>query len=76
MPPPGIAMAATHPASATVEPTDRSKPPPTITNVIPMAITAMIEDCTRMLVRLKGERKRLVSNAVAAHRTMSEISGI
>jgi len=41
-----------------------------------MAITAMIEDCTRMLVRLKGERKRLVSNAVAAHRTMSEISGI
>jgi hypothetical protein len=25
---------------------------------------------------LKGERKRLVSNAVAAHKTMSEISGI
>jgi len=41
-----------------------------------MAITAMIEDCTRIFVRLNGETKRLVSNAVAAHRTMSEISGI
>jgi hypothetical protein len=36
----------------------------------------MIEDCTRIFVRLNGERKRLVSNAVAAHRRMSEISGI
>jgi len=71
-----MTMLAMQPDSAAVEPTERSKPPPTMTNVMPMAITAMIEDCTRMLVRLKGERKRLVSNAVAAHRTMSEISGI
>src|SRR5262249_49747429 len=71
-----MTMLAMQPDSAAVEPTERSKPPPTMTNVMPMAITAMIEDCTRMLVRLKGERKRFVSNAVAAHRTMSEISGI
>src|SRR5262245_15464587 len=71
-----MTMLAMQPESAAVEPTERSKPPPTITKVIPMAITAMIEDCTRMLVRLNGDRKRLVSNAVAAHRTMSEMSGI
>src|SRR5262249_38119997 len=71
-----MTMLAMQPDSAAVEPTERSKPPPTMTKVMPMAITAMIEDCTRILVRLKGERKRLVSNAVAAHRTMSEISGI
>ena len=53
-----IAMAAMQPANATVDPTERSKPPPMITNVMPMAMTAMIEDCTRMLVRLSGERKR------------------
>src|SRR6266540_2337431 len=71
-----ITMLAMQPESAAVEPTERSKPPPTITKVMPMAITAMIEDCTRMLVRLNGERKRLVSNAVAAQRTTSEMSGI
>src|SRR5262245_42357051 len=69
-----MTMLAMQPDSAAVEPTERSKPPPTMTNVMPMAITAMIEDCTRMLVRLKGERKRLVSHAFAAHITMSEIS--
>ena len=71
-----ITMLATQPASAAVEPTERSKPPPTITKVMPMAMTAMIEDCTRMLVRLSGERKRSVMSAVAAHSTISEISGI
>src|SRR5919201_1026919 len=71
-----ITMLAMQPDRAAVDPTERSKPPPTMTNVMPMAITAMIEDCTRILVRLNGERKRLVSNAVAAHRTMSEMSGI
>ncbi len=69
-------MLATQPDSAAVEPTERSKPPPTITKVMPMAITAMIEDCTRMLVRLSGERKRSVSSAVTTHSTTSEISGI
>ena len=68
-----ITMAATQPASATVEPTDRSKPPPTITNVMPSAMTAMIEDCTRMLVRLTGDRKRLVDRKStrlnSSHRT-------
>ena len=53
-----IAMAAMQPARATVDPTERSKPPPMITNVMPMAITAMIDDCTKMLVRLSGERNR------------------
>ena len=71
-----MTMAATQPDSAAVEPTDRSKPPPTMTKVMPMAITAMIEDCTRMLVRLSGDRKRLVSSAVTAHSTISVISGI
>src|SRR4051812_40197842 len=71
-----ITMAAMHPDSAAVEPTERSKPPPTMTKVMPMAMTAMIEDCTRMLVRFNGERKRSVSSAVTAQRTMSEISGI
>ena len=47
-----------------------------ITKVMPMAITAMIEDCTRMLVRLSGDRKRSVSSAVTTHSTISVISGI
>src|SRR5262249_41711094 len=76
MPASNMTMLAMQPESAAVEPTERSKPPPMMTNVIPMAITAMIEDCTKILVRLKGERKRSVSNADAAHSTMSEISGI
>ena len=76
MPASSITMLATQPDSAAVEPTERSNPPPTITKVMPRAITAMIEDCTRMLVRLSGERKRSVSSAVTAHSTMSEISGI
>src|SRR5262249_53976468 len=71
-----MTMLAMEPDSAAVEPTERAKPPPTMTNVMPMAITAMIEDCTKGVVGLKGERKRLVSNGVAAHRTMSEIRGI
>src|SRR6266699_1419841 len=71
-----IVIAAIHPAKAAVEPTERSKPPPTMTKVMPMAITAMIDDCTRILVRLNGERKRLVSKAVAAQRTINETSGI
>ena len=70
-----ITMAAMQPASATVEPTERSKPPPMMTKVMPMAITAMIEDCTRMLVRLSGDRKRSVSSAVTTHSTSSVISG-
>src|SRR5215470_16109749 len=69
-------MPAMQPASAAVDPTERSKPPPTMTNVMPMAITAMIDDCTRMLVRLSGERNRSVSSAVTAHSTISEISGM
>src|SRR5262249_36159160 len=67
-----MTMLAMQPDSAAVEPTERSKPPPTMTNVMPMAITAMIEDCTRMLVRLKGKRKRSVNRAAAANRTRSE----
>ena len=70
-----ITMAATQPDSAAVEPTDRSKPPPMITKVIPMAITAMIEDCTRILVRLSGDRKRSVISVVTTHSATSEMSG-
>ena len=71
-----IVIAAMQPANATVEPTERSKPPPMMTKVMPMAITAMIEDCTRMLVRLSGDRKRLVNSAVMTHSASSVMSGI
>ena len=70
-----IAIPAMQPESATVEPTERSKPPPMMTNVMPIAITAMIDDCTRMFVRLSGERKRLVRSAVTTQRMTSVISG-
>ena len=70
-----ITMAATQPDNATVEPTERSNPPPTITNVMPIAITAMIEDCTRMLVRLSGDRKRSVNSAVTTQSAISVMSG-
>src|SRR6266446_4989807 len=76
MPASSITMLAMQPESAAVEPTERSKPPPMMTKVMPMAITAMIDDCTRILVRLNGERKRLVSSAVAAQRRINETSGI
>src|ERR1700674_2764715 len=69
-------MLATHPDKAAVDPTERSKPPPMMTKVMPMAITAMIEDCTRMLVRLSGDRNRLVSSAVARQSTIKVRRGI
>jgi len=71
-----ITMLAMQPDNAAVEPTERSNPPPTITKVMPMAITAMTEDCTRRLVRLSGDRKCSLNSAAAAHRTTSEMSGI
>ena len=76
MPACSITMAATHPDNAAVDPTDRSKPPPTITNVMPIAITAMIDDWTRMFVRLIGVRNRSVISAVPTHSTISVNSGI
>ena len=39
-----ITMAAVQADNAAVEPTDRSNPPPMMTNVIPNAMTAMIDD--------------------------------
>src|ERR1700683_2807421 len=68
-----MVIAAKHPANATVDPTERSKPPPMITKVMPIAMTAMIDDCTRMLLRLSGERKRWVKSAVMRHSANSAI---
>ena len=47
-----------------------------MTNVIPMAMTAMMEDCTRMLFRLIGDRKRSVSKVVTTQRPISVNVGI
>ena len=42
-------VASTTPASARSDPTERSMPPEMMTNVIPSAITALIEVCSRTL---------------------------
>ena len=70
-----MTRAATHPDSAATEPTERSKPPATITNVIPMAMTDMIEDCSSRFVRLMDERNRSVSRLVTAARASSVTRG-
>ena len=76
MPASSITIAATQADSAAVEPTERSKPPPMITKVMPIAITAMIEDCTRILLRLIGDRKRSVSSVVTTQSATRVSSGI
>ena len=51
---PWPSSAATMPANATVEPTDISKPPAMMTNIIPKDRMPLIEACLRMLTRLLG----------------------
>ncbi len=52
---PGCAkVAAITPVSATIDPTDRSIPPDTMTNIIPMARIPLMEACLRMFTRLAG----------------------
>ena len=50
-------LARSTPEKATIEPTDRSIPPEMITNVMPAAITALIEVCSRTFSRLDTVRK-------------------
>ena len=45
------------PANATVEPTDISNPPATMTNIMPNARMPLMEACLRMLTRLPGVMK-------------------
>ena len=45
-------------ASATIDPTDRSMPPPMITKVIPTLTTPMTADNRRMVNRLSVEANR------------------
>jgi hypothetical protein len=40
-------------ASAMIAPTDRSMPPPMITNVMPTVMTPMVDASARMLTRLE-----------------------
>ena len=51
------ALASTTPESATSEPTERSMPPERITNVMPTAITALMEVCSITLSRFETVRK-------------------
>ena len=55
--PAAISTAATTAAMAAVGPTDRSMPPAMMTSVMPSATQALIEDCWRMLRRLRSVRK-------------------
>jgi hypothetical protein len=43
--------------SATVEPTDKSIPPDAITNVIPIAITRLIELCSKIEKKFSRSKK-------------------
>ena len=49
--------AASTPAKASVEPTDMSKPPEMITNIMPKASMPLMEACLSMLPRLRPEMK-------------------
>ena len=50
-------LAATIPASAATDPTDRSIPRVRMTNVIPIASTPLIDVCKRTFDILPGVRK-------------------
>ncbi len=55
--PAAISTAAMTAAMAAVGPTDRSMPPEMMTSVMPSATQALIDDCCRMLRRLRSVRK-------------------
>ena len=55
---PGCAkLAAITPASATIEPTDRSIPLEMITNIMPVARMPLMEACFNILIRFAGLAK-------------------
>ena len=54
---PWPSMAARMPVKATVEPTDISKPPAMMTNIMPKARMPLMEACFRILTRLEGWMK-------------------
>ena len=66
---PWPSMAARMPVNATVEPTDISKPPAMMTNIMPNARIPLMEACFRILTRLAGWMKlgfRQVSTTTSA----------
>ena len=66
-------IAATAPENPKIEPTDKSIPPVSITKVIPVAITALIEVCLRMLSIFEVVINLLFINATITENTISPI---
>ncbi len=60
---------------ATIEPTDRSRPPAVITNVAPTAITAINALCVATFRRLPTVRKRSLDRAPRTRRNASATKG-
>lgn len=56
-------MAAMTPLNAMVEPTDMSKPPATMTNIMPKERMPLMDTCFKMLTRLLGLMKLGLSMA-------------
>ena len=71
-----ITIAEIQPDSAATDPTDRSKPPQTMTYVMPMAMTVITAPCISTLFRLMGDRNRLETREAITHRTIRAINGI
>ena len=72
--PAAIMVAETTAASAAVGPTERSIPPEMMTSVMPIAMHALIDDCWRMLTRLRSVRNvgaRAANTAKITIRPMS-----
>ena len=72
--PPWSAVPRTTPASATIDPTERSMPPDRITNVIPTATIALMLVCSTTLTRFETVRKCGVRIHSAAHSSTRPIS--
>jgi len=62
---------ARQPTKAAIEPTERSIPPETITNVIPSAMIPVYETCRMMLSRFCHCRKKGLSSAETTVRIAS-----
>ena len=65
---------STTPATATIDPTDRSIPPDRMTNVMPTATMALMLVCCAMLSRFDTVRKCGVSAHNTAHSPSSPMS--
>ncbi len=73
--PPTISPAASVPASAITEPTERSMPPVRITYVIPTAMMALIETWRPTFSMLLTDRKLLLAKAITTHTKMRPSAG-